>query len=98
MNDTLLQSENGHLFAQTYRDRILADAMPARTLPVGANSVPRFTPPVGDDRSFDMNALQHGWPTSRLPRTDWRHSDIREVAYVFVHPVFNQFVNLGNLK
>jgi hypothetical protein len=70
------------------------------TLPVGANIVPRLQ---AADRNFDMNSLyQNGWPASR-PSTGseafkWYHSDFREVAYLYVHKLFDEFVNQGSLK
>jgi hypothetical protein len=85
------------------RAKWLAQAFPARTLAAGANTVPRFNRP-GDNRNFDIDdpTFKNAWPPSRINdefrRNRWLHSDMREVAYVFTHLVFQRFVELGALR
>ncbi len=97
--DVALQGVNGSSYAQAHRNRILSDAIPAITLPTGANPVPRFQ---ASDRNIDMQTLENGWPYDRLINSEknnnWHHSDFHEVAYTFTYQVFNQIVSLGNLK
>ena len=91
-------SSSGSTYAQANRNRILSDAIPAVTLPIGAN-------PVADPGivalNFDMKANENGWPLGRLEQSEganWHHSDIRVVAYPFTYKVFNEIVNDGGLK
>lgn len=98
-------SSSGSAYAQTNRNRILSDAIPAVTLPIGANPV---TDPGILAGNFDMqNLYENGWPLGRgaplyPPGTtafgEWHHSDIRIVAYTFTYQSFNKIVTTGNLK
>jgi hypothetical protein len=97
--DTAMFTTNssGSTYAQTNRNRILSDAIPAVTLPIGANPVPSFD----NDQNVNMQTLENGWPLGRLQQPEganWHHSDIRVVAYTFTYEVFNEIVNDGNLK
>jgi hypothetical protein len=95
----------GSAYAAANRNRILSDAIPALTLPVGANPVPSFD----NNHNLNMNTpqFQNGWPQGRgaaqyPPGTtapgEWHHSDFCVVAYTFTYQLFNQFVTAGNLK
>lgn len=99
---TYLPSANGSGYAQTNRNRILSDAIPALTLPIGANVVTNLNVIFGENRNFDMQNFkndQNDWP-QRPPAEagNWHHSDIRDVAYPYNHRIFDQFVNTGNLR
>jgi hypothetical protein len=80
----------------------LSDAIPALTLPIGAN----LTGVLGTTRNFDMQAsFESDWPSSRPSREvgavapgEWHHSDLCAIAYPFVYQLFNQLVTSGNLK
>lgn len=104
--DSAVLGQNGSSYAQTNQNRILSDAIPALTLPVGANPVPRFSPSGQSTKNFDMQALyENGWPIDRPTRTtgavaagEWHHSDFQQVAYTFTYPLFDEIVTLGNLK
>jgi len=39
----------------------------------------------------------NGWPQER-DNPDWRHGDIKEVAYTFVFRAFDAITQLGDLK
>jgi hypothetical protein len=97
--DLALLGSDGSVYAQANRDRILSDAIPALTLPVGANPVPALT---AINRNFDMQEkFENGWPTARLQSNEgkkWHHSDFGYVAYPFTHKLFDEIVNGGNLK
>jgi len=93
----------GSAYAQANGNRILSDAIPALTWPVGSNPVPSFD----DNHNKDMMTLENGWPIGRgAPRWpvgtaafgEWHHSDFHEVAYTFTYHLFDQYVSLGNLK
>jgi hypothetical protein len=97
--------EGGGDYAEANRNRILADAIPALTLPVGANPVSKITPPNADDRNFNMqDSYENGFPTDRpkisqdSPIREWHHNDIKDVAYPYNYKFFEKLVNLGNLK
>jgi hypothetical protein len=99
--DLALLGTNGSAYAQANRNRILSDAIPALSLPVGANHVSRLKPQNGKDQNIDMMTLENGWPQGRLEtreENNWHHSDFHEAAYTFTYQLFNQFVTLGNLK
>jgi hypothetical protein len=100
-------SSSGSTYAATNRNRILSDAIPALSLPVGANHVSRLAPLGQPDRNTDMMTLENGWPIGRGPASwptgttafgEWHHSDFHQVAYTFTYQLFNQMVTTGNLK
>ncbi|HTV41408.1 MAG TPA: LamG-like jellyroll fold domain-containing protein [Candidatus Sulfotelmatobacter sp.] len=106
-SDLALETSSGSSYAQANRNRILSDAIPCLTLPVGANPVPRLAPQNANDENYDEQAdFENGWPADRHTATlygataagEWHHSDIRAVAYTFTYPLFNQIVTLGNLQ
>jgi len=96
--DLALLGSGGSTYAQTNRNRILSDAIPAMSVVAGANPVPSFD----SDHNLNMNTvqLQNGWPQGRTgdEQNKWHHSDFHEVAYTFTYKLFNQFVTTGNLK
>jgi hypothetical protein len=101
----LRSDEYGSGYAQAHRDRILSDAIPALTLPVGANAITNLDIRAGSQRNFDMQgSFETGWPSTRSNiSTDpeaynWHHSDFDYVAYPFTYKLFNQIVTVGNLK
>ncbi len=107
--DLALYGSGGGSYAQTNRNRILSDAIPCLTLPIGANAVPRLQPPESPvQKNFDMQTTyENGWPAGRVPVNyplgttaagEWHHSDNRAVAYTFTYPFFNKLVTVGNLK
>jgi len=102
--DTALFTTNssGSAYAAANRNIILADAIPAVTLAVGANHVGRLAPSGQPDRNFDMKTqLENGWPASKSTGAEafnWYHSDFKDVAYLYTYKLFNQMVTFGNLK
>jgi hypothetical protein len=95
----LRSDEYGSAYAQANRDRVLSDAIPALTLPVGANPIPALD---AIHRNFDMQtSFETGWPAARSTGFEaykWHHSDFNYVAYPFIYKLFNQIVTSGNLK
>jgi hypothetical protein len=97
--DLALTNSGGSVYATNNRNRILADAIPAMTLPIGANDVPALD---DEDRNFNMQQLyENGWPADRMSTSEtnnWHHSDFRQVAYTFTYQLYTNFVYFGNLK
>ena len=79
--------------------KALAESLPALTFAAGSNPIAIF-----NVRNFDMMNLRNGWPESRTqPTVDpdmqgWRHSDIRNVAHLYTHKVYEKWIELGELK
>ena len=67
--DTTLYDSEGDAYAQANRDRILSDAIPALTLPAGANAIHNLDARFGETSicRFDKN-LKAGWPQARSDR------------------------------
>lgn len=73
------------------RARMLGDAIPAESFATGANAL--------HDRArvanYDMEAhRQNGGP--RLRNNDWKHSDIKNVAYYYAYSIFEHIVEESN--
>lgn len=97
--DEDLLGEDASAYAQAHRDRILSDAIPALTLPVGAN----FVSSLGATHNFNMSStdFESGWPSGRSTGVEaykWHHSDFDYVAYPFTHGLFDKIVTLGSLN
>ena len=90
----LIDNSNGSTTASANRPQLLAEMFPARTLPAGANIVSVF----GNAANFDMPALyKNGWPTDRGNDTDWKHSDVKDVAYTYIYGLFDKFKTIAEL-
>jgi hypothetical protein len=55
------------------------------------------------DRNFDINSTlkTNGWPDERSSGKygpNWLHNDMREVSYLYVHNLFDEYVQTGGLK
>jgi hypothetical protein len=73
---------------------LLAEMIPALSFAAGSNRVESF----GDEGNFDMPGLYaDGWPPERGGNTKWFHSDVKIVAYIYVHRLYEHFVALGGL-
>ena len=71
--------------------------------------IPALSPPTGRTKfrdellqSFDMDGYRSdNWPTGiRDPELQhrWLHSDIKNVAFFFTHPIFKKIVEVGGLR
>ena len=99
--DLALQGSGGSAYAQAHRNRILSDAIPAMTEPIGANAISRLAPSGQPNRNFNMQTNENGWPAgfrTGSETTSWHHSDIKVVAYTYTHKAFDQIATQGNLK
>jgi hypothetical protein len=83
------------------RAKVLAEAIPAMSRATGANAIlGSFS---GDN--FDMMIVgksNNRWPASRIAndvkQEKWLHGDFRDVAYFFVHPLYNDICTRGGLR
>jgi hypothetical protein len=76
------------------RADILAGGIPALSHATGANFVSVF----GVSRNKDMMTMETEWPQARLNierlNNRWLHSDFKDVAYPFVHSLYDNLVNV----
>jgi len=83
-NATLHQT-NVITIAQTELNKVMGDGIPATSFAAGANLVGTVL----------WNINLHGCESGNWPRGSdltWKHSDVKEVAYRFVHILFDQIV------
>jgi hypothetical protein len=77
--------------------QLMADAIPALSQPVGRN--PLRTGVVAGNADYmveNKDVFDDGdWP--RRER-EWRHSDLKNVAYPYVYRSFESIINIGGLK
>lgn len=85
----------GSTIAQQNRIQLLAEAIPALSLPVGANNSP-----ILQQRNFNLPELfTDNWPRGDLQGTqipEWKHSDMRDVAYLYQSRFYDKLVELAN--
>jgi len=46
-------------------------------------------------------AIENGWPQERIDKygpAAWWHSDFKDVAYRYTHPLFDDMVSRGSLR
>jgi hypothetical protein len=76
------------------QDQLLAEAIPALTWPVGTHPARIF----GNTRNIDLPSLvdQSNWPRNFINGVrEWRHSDMREVAYIYQYAVFDEIITIS---
>jgi len=79
---------------------LLARGIPALSYAAAANKIKVFT----NDRNFDMEAVCRepgAWPTEGHDgdrRGRWIHSDLKNVALPYVHPMFQKMITTGGLN
>jgi len=76
--------------------------IPAMSFATGYDVVPALGNPPSDF-NFDLSsAVIRGegepWPAERDGDLRWRHSDLREVAYVYTHGLYDKIVEVGELQ
>ena len=80
------------------RARFLADAIPATSRAAGANafdtriSITNIQMDVAISSGGCMSNVDK-WPREEDGIQIWKHSDFKQVAYYFVHKLFDKFVN-----
>lgn len=84
----------GSAYAQTNRNKLLAEMVPALSNPAGANAVNG----IRANNNFNMPSLyKNGWPSSRAQEQRWLHSDLKTIAYPYIYPMYDGIVELGEL-
>jgi hypothetical protein len=77
-------------YAQQHLYELLGNAFPARTYGMAANAGP-----LGDPVDMQNSCKANGWPRTT---GEWRHSDLKDVAFLYTYPVFRHFVTTGVLE
>ena len=99
---TVFSEATGSTYAMSSdtRNRILVEAIPARTLAAGKQEVSAFNKP-GSTANFDMQSnYKNGWPVVRTRKNDyrWLHNDFINISLPYVLGLFDAFVAKGALK
>ena len=88
----------GSDFAKTNRNRMLSESFPALTLAVGMNYVFNL-----QDSNLDMQnkfkTMKNDivqWP--RIDDVRWKHSDFKDVAYLYLYNIYFKIVSSGGLS
>ena len=56
---------------------------------------------LGRNRDFDLNSdnYRNGWGRPAVDdKTDWHHSDMKDMAYFYVYKLYEQLIQKGDLK
>jgi len=73
------------------KNQLLAEAIPSLTWCMGSHAVDRF-----EERNIPLPSLTDHWPRDELSGVpEWRHSDMREVAYLYQYRVFDMIITLS---
>lgn len=92
----------GSTFAAVHRDTLLARMIPAMSPAAGRIPVPAIGTPSADF-NFDMSSsvirgVGEPWPVPSVRRDrNWRHSDLRVMAYPYVRGLYKKLVEVGTL-
>jgi hypothetical protein len=74
-------------YREQLRSKFLGDAIPATSFAAGAN----FT--GGGLKNRNMHDfMAEGWPRRKNNKNIWLHSDIKNIAYYFLYPLFDNFI------
>ena len=92
--DDLYDPVLGSDFAQTNRNQLLAEMIPALSDPAGLVEIESL--PV--DRNLDMqNSFETEWPRGSS-NPEWLHSDFKDIAYPYIHLLYDKFIELGGMS
>jgi len=81
----------GSGYARINRTKLLAEAFPSLTLPAGGPSGNSLNQLFA---AIDMQAtFTNGWPEERGKDKKWRHSDLRNVPYLYIYTIFEKMIN-----
>jgi hypothetical protein len=88
MNDERMHSTNVLNFVDAeLRAKMLGDAIPAESFAAGAN----YTGGIRDNYNMH-DYIKPNWPRKENNKNIWLHSDIKNIAYYFLYPLFDNFI------
>jgi hypothetical protein len=94
-----LYHNSGSSYAFEYQPKLLAQMIPALSLPVGANLTSRFNDYGERNFNMDTAGFKNGWGRNDSTyQQRWLHSDIKDMSYLYTYKVFNKFVSEGVLQ
>ena len=81
--------------AALLRAKFLADAVPAESWAMGGNALAWKESACGNLQLDTLNNMSGQWPSERSGRyaRTWLHSDLKNVAYFYIYPLFDRIVN-----
>ena len=87
-----LSESGGSAWAGVNRDQLLAEAIPATTLPAGGPSGGVLAAKISSINMQDT--FFNGWPIERggISKIKWLHSDLREVSFLYIFGVFEHLL------
>jgi hypothetical protein len=91
----------GVTISEDERNEMLADEIPATTLPVGGPAGGSMIKKIVAENIIDMQKrFVTCWPEERLEKgdTSWKHSDLRNVPYLYIHKIFTGMLNPKELE
>ena len=90
MHSTNLFTVADEAYRKNLRAKFLGDAIPATSFAAGRNAIGG-----GPDSIPLMQSIAHSdlWPEKNGDQPVWKHSALKNVAYFFVHNVFDEIVN-----
>lgn len=72
------------------RAKTIAEGIPSLSFAAGRNNINAF-----QQQNLDLMTLKTGWPRAN---ENWKHSDLKVVAFRYNHQLYKQLVDLGGLK
>jgi hypothetical protein len=76
--------------------KLLAEAIPAMSFAAAANEISSLDS-IESSRNIHMQSLQNGWPPARS-NSDWKHSDLKHIAFPYICEFYERVVQEGGLN
>jgi hypothetical protein len=94
----LFDSSKASNTASVHLNQLLGEAIPALTLPAGANPVEKLISSNYNMPNFITDLGKWPRPASYNGVREWRHSDLKEMSYSYMYNLFDKVVELGGLN
>ena len=93
MHSTNLFTIADEAYRKNLRAKFLGDAIPATSFATGRNAIDGLI----DNYNMQSAVQDNAWPDEQVVNDErkWFHSDIRRVAYFYLHQVFTR-IKMGN--